>query len=98
MEEELDERFDEAIVTINSLNNLFDKIESAKKREIMKTMLLKSLEKVIFKTEETYYKKIIQKKSMSVLENKHDIEIKNSYCAIDAFLSFAIAFSLYNDV
>jgi hypothetical protein len=88
------DNFEHVIDEIRELKCLYDSIVDDDKKVVMNRMFSKHIEGFIHKMEESYYKKIIQKKTMTQLKTCQEIEIERSYNTMQAFLPFVIAHSI----
>ena len=86
--------FDDAIDQICKLQGLYANIEEPGKHLVMNRMFMKNIEGFIIKMEESYYKKIIQRKPVTQLKNNQEQEIERTYNTMSAFLPFIIAYNI----
>lgn len=85
---------EDAVEQIYRLHGLYDSIEDDDKRLVMCRMFMKHVEGFISRMEESYFKKIIQRKSVTKLKNNQEIEIERTYNTMNAFLPFIIAYNM----
>ena len=85
---------EDAVEQIYRLQGLYDDIEDPNKKLVMNRMFMKNLEGFITKMEESYYKKIIQRKPVTQLKNNQEQEIERTYNTMNAFLPFIIAYNM----
>jgi uncharacterized protein Yka (UPF0111/DUF47 family) len=79
---------------IYELHELYNSIENDDKRLVMCRMFMKHMESFIDKMEESYFKKIIQKKPITQLKNYQEIQIQQTYNTMNVFLPFMIAYNI----
>jgi len=89
---------EDAVEQIYRLQGLYDDIEDPNKKLVMNRMFMKNLEGFITKMEESYYKKIIQRKPVTQLKNNQEQEIERTYNTMNAFLPFIIAYNMKSPV
>lgn len=85
---------EDAVEQIYRLHELYDSIEDDDKRLVMCRMFMKHLERFINKMEESYFKKVIQRKPLTQLKNNQEKEIERTYNTMNAFLPFIIAYNM----
>jgi hypothetical protein len=85
---------EDAVAQIYRLQELYETIEDNNKKVVMNRMFMKDIEGFITKMEESYYKKIIQRKTVTQLKNNQELEIERTYNTMNAFLPFIIAYNM----
>tara|TARA_B110000977_G_C10619430_1_gene315565 strand:+ start:207 stop:518 length:312 start_codon:yes stop_codon:yes gene_type:complete len=88
------ESIEDAVEQIYRLQGLYDGIEDPSKKIVMNRMFVKNIEGFITKMEESYYKKIIQRKTVTQLKNNQEKEMERTYNTMNAFLPFIIAYNM----
>ena len=84
---------DEAIFKIKSLGDMFDTIQCDIKRSVLQRSFQRNLDRLIFKMEDMYHKKIIQNKSIRRIQSSQEKEIEQTFKTLEAFLPMMIAYS-----
>lgn len=85
---------EDAVEQIYRLHELYGSIEDDDKRLVMCRMFMKHLDVFINKMEESYFKKVIQRKPLTQLKNNQEKEIERTYNTMNAFLPFIIAYNM----